>query len=59
MGGRVFVGGAAVGGMFLCTMPAVSPTFARVGSASMTVATVALGQGAVLNEELTVFKFPL
>jgi hypothetical protein len=45
--------------MFFSTMPAVSPTFARVGSVSITVASEALGQGAVLNEELTVLKLPI
>ncbi len=59
MGGRVFVGGAAVGGMFFGTMPAVSPTFACVGSVSIPVASEALGQSAVLNEELTLLKLPI
>jgi hypothetical protein len=40
-------------------MPTVSPTFASLGSVSVTVAFVALGQGAVLNEELTLFEFPV
>jgi hypothetical protein len=45
--------------MFFSTMPAVSPTFARVGSVSVVVASVALGHSAVLNEELTVFELPV
>jgi hypothetical protein len=57
--GRVIVGRAAIRSMFFSTMPAVSPTFARVGSVSVTVTSVALGHGAVLNEELTVFELPV
>jgi hypothetical protein len=57
--GKVFVGGAAVRGMFLSTMLAVSPTFAHVGSVSITVASVALGQSAVFIIELTVFELPV
>jgi hypothetical protein len=55
----VLVSGAAVRIMFLSTMPAVSPTVARVGSVSITVLSVALSQGAVLNEEHTVFELPV
>ncbi len=54
--GRVIVGRAAVRSMFFSTMPAVSPTFARVGRVSVTVTSVTLGHGAVINEELTVFE---
>ncbi len=57
--GRVIVGRAAIRSMFFSTMPAVSPTFARVGSVFVTVTSVALGHGAVLNEELTVFELPI
>ncbi len=57
--GRVLIGGAAVKGMFLSTMPAVFPMFARKGSVSLMVASVALGHGTVLNEELTVFELPV
>ncbi len=57
--GGVHSGEAAVGGMFFRTMPAVSLTFARVGSVSVVLASVALGQSAVLNEELTVFELPI
>ncbi len=57
--GRVYVGGAAVRSMFFSTMPAVSTTSARVGSVSVTVTSVALGHGAVLNDELTVLKLPV
>ncbi len=57
--GRDFVGGAAVRSMFFSTMPAVSPTSARAGGLSLTVTLVALGHGAVLNEELTVFELPV
>ncbi len=59
VGGGVLGGGAAVGGMFFSTMPAVSPTFALVGSVSIVVASVALGHSAVLNEELAVFELPI
>ncbi len=45
--------------MFFSEMPAVSPTFARMGSVSVVVASVALGHSAVLNEELTVSKLPV
>ncbi len=45
--------------MFVSTMSAVSPTFARVGSVSVTISFVALGHGAVLNEELTVSELPV
>ncbi len=57
--GGVLGGGAAVGGMFFSTMPTVSPTFARVGSVSVMVTSVALGQGAVLYEQLTVSELPI
>ncbi len=59
VGGGVFRGGASIGGMFFSKMLAVSPTFARVGSVSVIVTSVALGHGAVLNEELTVFELPI
>ncbi len=59
VGGRVLESGAAVGGMFFSTMPAVSPTFARMGSVSVVVASVALGRSAVLNEDLTIFELPI
>ncbi len=59
VGGVVLGGGAVVGGMFLSTMLAVSATFARMGSVSVVVASVALGHSAVLNEELTVFELPI
>jgi hypothetical protein len=59
VGGGVLRSGAAVGGMFFGTMPAVSPAFARMGSVSVVVAFVALGHSAVLNEELTVFELPV
>ncbi len=58
IGSRVFVGGAAVGGMFFSTIPTVSATFARVCSVSVTVESVALSHGAVLNEELTILELP-
>jgi hypothetical protein len=35
--GIVFVSGAAIGGMFFSTMPAVSPTFADLGNVSVTI----------------------
>jgi hypothetical protein len=54
--GGVHGGETAVGGMFFSTMPAVSPTIARVGSLSVIVTLVALGPCEVLNEELTVFE---
>jgi hypothetical protein len=59
VGGRVFRSGAAVVGMFFSTMPTVFPTFARLCSVSIIVALVALGQGTVLNTELTVFELPI
>jgi hypothetical protein len=59
VGGRILRGGAAVGGMFFSTMPAVSLTFARMGSVSVVVASAALGHSAVLNEELTVIELPV
>ncbi len=59
VGGRILRGGAAVGGMFFSTMPAVSLTFVRMGSVSVVVASVVLGHSAVLNEELTVFELPV
>jgi hypothetical protein len=45
--------------MFFSTMLAVSPTFARVSIVSVMLTSVGLGQGAVLNEVLTVFEFPI
>ncbi len=57
--GRVLRGRAAVRGVFFSTMPAVSPSFAHLGSMSVMVASIALGQGAVLNEELTVLELPV
>ncbi len=56
--GRVLRGGAAVR-VFFSTMLAVSPTFPRMGSVSVVVASVAMGHSAVLNEELTVFELPV
>jgi hypothetical protein len=57
--GRVLGGGAAVRGMFFSTMPAVSPTFTRMGSVSIVIASVALGHSAVHNEEPTAFELPI
>ncbi len=57
--GRVFVGGAAVRGISFSSMPAVSPSFARVCSVFVTVASLALSQGAVFNEEPTVLERPV
>jgi hypothetical protein len=48
VGGRVFVCGVAVGGMFFCTMSAVSPMFAHVGSVSVTIASTVSSHGAVI-----------
>jgi hypothetical protein len=59
VGGGVLGGRAAVGGMFFSTMPAVSPTFARVCSVSVTVTLVALSHSAVLYKKFTVFDLPV
>ncbi len=57
--GGILGGKRAVRGMFFSTLPAVSSTIARVGSVSVTVTLVTLGQSAVINEELTVFELPV
>ncbi len=59
IGGRVFRGSVAVRGMFFGIMNKVSSTFECLGSVSVTVAIVALSQGAVLDEELRVFELPI
>jgi hypothetical protein len=59
VGGTVFVGGAADGGKFLSTIPTVYLTFVNFCSFSEIVVFVALGYGAVLNEEFTVFELPI
>ncbi len=54
--GKVVKGGAAVRGMFFCTVPTVSFAFAHLCSVSVAIALVALGKGADLNEELKVIE---
>jgi hypothetical protein len=58
-GGRVIRCGAAVGCMFFSTVSTVFPTFAHHGSEYVAVASVALGQGVVLNVALTIFELPV
>ncbi len=57
--GRIIRGRAAVRSEFFSTMPTISPTFACFSSVSVMVASVALGQGVVLNEELTVIELTI
>ncbi len=45
--------GAAFRVMFISTNAAVFPTFACLGSVSVTLASEALGQGLVLSEEVS------
>ncbi len=53
------MGRAAIGSMLFSTVPAVSPTLARISSVSVMVPSVALGHRAVLNEKPTVFELPV
>ncbi len=59
VGGGVLGGRAAVGGLFFSTMPAVSPTVARMGNVFVVVASVAFGHSVILNKELIVFELPI
>jgi hypothetical protein len=56
---QVFGGTAGVGCVFISKMSTGSLTFACLGSVSVTVASVTLGQVGVFNEALTVFELSI